>query len=134
MEATPEISLDEFRKLLSDLFGQELTEQADVAAEDFWKNMAAIARGVGDGSIGINVSVLSLVKSFPQYGGYHVWKGLAIVLFLIGLIVLFFEWKIALGVVLLAVISQTIGKVKRRRSGQRFLEEIKSGIAGGDLS
>ena len=74
-------SFDDFKNLLAELLGQPLNQEAEVAAQDFWKNVSPIAEGVSQGTIAINVDVLRLSLAFPEYKTYQVWKGLAIFIF-----------------------------------------------------
>jgi len=128
------ISHDDFKALLSDIFGQPLNRKAEVAAQDFWENISAMAEGVSQGSIAINVDVLALFRAFPEYKGYQVWKGLAILFFLVALAVFIFSWKIALGLIAAGVVIHAIGNVQRRATGQRFVAGIQSAVAAGDMS
>ncbi|MBW1977820.1 MAG: hypothetical protein JRI79_07610 [Deltaproteobacteria bacterium] len=127
-------SFDDFKNLLADLFGQPLNQEAEVAAEDFWKNVTVIAEGVSQGNIAINVDILSLSLAFPEYKTYQVWKGLAIFVFLVALPVLFFSWKISLGILVASIIIYSIGNAKRRAAGRRFVSDIQASIAAGDMA
>ncbi len=127
-------SFDDFKNLLSELFGQTLNQEAEVAAQDFWKNVSSIAEGVSQGTIAINVDVLSLSLAFPEYKTYQVWKGLAVFIFLVALPVFFFSWKIALGILAASVITHSIGNVKRRATGHKFVADIQTSIATGDMA
>ncbi len=128
------IPLDDFKGLLSDLFGQPLNRKAEVAAQDFWENISAMADGVSKGTIVINVDVLALARAFPEYKGYQVWKGLATLVFLVALPVFIFSWKIAFGLIAASVVVHALGNVQRRATGQRFVSGIQSAIASGDMS
>lgn len=128
------MSLDDFKSVLADLFGQPLNEKAEVAAQDFWQNISAISDGVSQGSISINVDVLALARAFPQYKTYQVWKGLAILVFVVALPVFFFSWKAALGVLAASVVCHAIGNVQRRVTGQKFVSDIQAAIAAEDVS
>jgi hypothetical protein len=125
---------DDFKKLLAELFGQPLNQQAEVAAQDFWQNVSLIAEGVSHGSIAINVDVLSLSLAFPEYKTYQVWKGLAIFIFLGSLPVFLFSWEIALGILAASLITRSIGNAKRRATGHKFVTDIQASIATGDMA
>ena len=43
------ISFDDFKSVLTDLFGQSLNQKAEVAAQNFWENVSAISDGVSQG-------------------------------------------------------------------------------------
>ncbi len=119
-------SFDDFKNLLAELFGQSLNQEAEVAAQDFWKNVSPIAEGVSQGTIAINVDVLSLSLAFPEYKTYQVWKGLAVFIFLVALPGFFFSWKIALGILAASVITHSIGNLKRRATGHKFVADIQA--------
>jgi len=125
--------LDDFKSLLSELFGQPLNQKAEVAAQDFWQNILAMADGISRGSISINVDVLALARAFPEYKGYQVWQGLAILMFLVALPVFIFSWKIALGLIVGSIVVYFIGNIKRRIMGQKFVSGIQSAVAAGDM-
>ena len=127
-------SFDDFKNLLAELFGQSLNQEAEVAAQDFWKNVSPIAEGVSQGTIAINVDVLSLSLAFPEYKTYQVWKGLAVFIFLVALPGFFFSWKIALGILAASVITHSIGNLKRRATGHKFVADIQASIATGDMA
>ena len=128
------MSLDDFKRLLTDLFGQPLNQKAEVAAQDFWENVSAIADGVSQGSISIHVDVLALARTFPEYKTYQVWKGLAILAFVVALPVFIFSWKIALGILAASVLTHAIGNAQRRVTGQRFVADIQASIAAEDMA
>ena len=128
------ISLDDFKSLLTDLFGQPLNQEAEVAARDFWQNISAITEGVSQGSISIYPDFIFLARDFPEYKKYAVWKGLAILIFLISLLVFIFSWKIAIFILALSVVCHIIGNLQRRVSGQKFVSGIKTSIMARDVS
>ena len=114
------ISFQDFKKLLSELFGQPLNENAEEFARDFWQNIAAIADGVSQGSIGIRVDMLTLGHSLPEYGSYHVWKGAGTLIFLIALPIFIFSWKIAIGFLFGGIVLRSISNIVRGNAGRRL--------------
>ncbi|MBW2595808.1 MAG: hypothetical protein JRC93_07500 [Deltaproteobacteria bacterium] len=128
------ISLDDFKSLLADLFGQPLKQEAEVATRDFWQNISAITDGVSQGSISIYPDFLFLSRDFPEYKKHYVWKGLAILIFLISLPVFIFSWGIAIFILALSVICHITGNLQRKVSGQKFVSGIKTSIIARDLS
>ncbi|MCF7981915.1 MAG: hypothetical protein K9K86_08015 [Pseudomonadales bacterium] len=128
------MSLDDFKSILTDLFGQPLNDKAEVAAQDFWQNVSAISEGVSQGSIAINVDVLSLARAFPEYKTYQVWKGLAILVFVLALPIFIFSWQIALGILVASAVCHAVGNMQRRVTGQRFVSDIQAAITAGDVS
>jgi len=127
------ISFDDFKGILADIFGQPLNENAEVAARDFWENVTTISEEIAHGSIAINVDVLALARAFPEYKTYQVWKGLAVLAFIIALPVFIFSWKIAVGILAVSVVSQAIGNMQRRATGRRFVSDIQRAIVTGDV-
>ena len=127
------MTLEEFKAVLAELFGQPLNAKAEVAAEDFWGNLSIIEEGVTQGSIAIRVDSSRIARAFPEYRTYQVWKGLAIVLFLIALPVLLFSWQIALCTVLASVLCHTFGNAQRLQSGKMFVSAVVTAIAAGDV-
>lgn len=127
------MSFDDFKNVLADLFGQPLNKKVEVAAQDFWQNVSAISDGVSQGSIAINVDVFALARTFPEYRTYQVWKGLSIIVFLVALPVFIFSWKIAIGIVVASVVCRTTGNMRRRVSGQRFVSDLRAAITAGDV-
>jgi hypothetical protein len=128
------MSFDDFKNVLADLFGQPLNQKAEVAAQDFWKNVSDISEGVSQGNIGINVDILALARAFPEYKRYQVWKGLSIIVFLVALVVLIFSWKFAIVIVVAGVVFHIIGNVQRRASGQKFISGLREAVTAGDVS
>lgn len=128
------MSINDFKNLLTDLFGQPLNQKAEVAALDFLQNISFIAEGISQDSIIINVDVLSLARAFPEYKTYQVWKGISILLFIIALPIFIFSWKIALIIIAAGIVFHVIGNLKRRVTGQRFVAGIKAAIVAGDMS
>lgn len=112
------MSFDDFKSLLVNLFGQPLNQKAEVAAQDFWQNISAIADGISQGSIVINVDVLALARAFPEYNGYQVWKGLGIFVFLVALPVFIFSWKIAIGLIVGSILDFKHG------TGEKYSQNI----------
>ena len=128
------MSFDDFKILLVNLFGQPLNQKTEVAAQDFWQNISAMADGISQGSIVINVDVLALARAFPEYKGYQVWKGLAIFVFLVALPVFIFSWKIAIGLIVGSIVVPAISNIHRRNTGHKFVSGIQLAVAAGDMS
>jgi len=128
------MSLDDFKSVLAELFGQPLNEKAEAATQDFWRNVYAISEGVSQGSIVINVDVLALARAFPEYKIYQIWKGLTILVFVVALPIFIFSWEIAIGVLVVSVVCHVIGNIQRRLTGQKFISNIQAAIATGDIS
>ncbi|MFP3873742.1 MAG: hypothetical protein ACLFV1_04735 [Thiohalophilus sp.] len=94
-------TFDEFKNNIEELFGQQLTGPASVAAEDFYNNWSSFGALIENRSLSAQVDALRLGLNFPQYKRYHSWKGAGKLLFILGLVIVWFYWSI--GVVLLAI-------------------------------
>ena len=128
------MSFEDFKNILADLFGQPLNQKAELAAQNFWQHVSAISSGVTQGSITINVDVIALARAFPEYKTYQIWKGLSIPVFLVALIVFVFSWKLALGIVVAGVVCHAIGNMQRRVTGRKFVSDLQGAITVGDIS
>ncbi len=118
-------SLHKFKDMLEELFGQSLTPDAELAANDFWDSWEGLIDGFKNGSIQMNVDMLFLSKNFPEYGQYKVWKGFGTIAMLAGLILLFISWKIAIAVIVIGLGLNFYSNTAKTSSGQKFTEEIK---------
>lgn len=120
--------VQKFQETISEVFGQPLTNQAEEASQDFWNHWNEILHSIDDDSMHINVDMLFLSKNFPEYGRYNVWKGLSIIVLLVGLILFIFSWKIAVATLIVGIGLRFYGNAVKSRGGQRFIEELKSKI------
>lgn len=118
-------SLQKFKDMLAELFGQSLTPDAEIAANDFLECWDDLIDGFKKDSIQMNVDMLFLSKNFPEYGQYKVWKGFGTVVFLAGLILLFFSWKIAIAVIIIGFGLNIYSSTAKSSSGRKFAEKIK---------
>jgi len=87
-------SLEEFRADIEALFGQRLTGAAMRAAEDFWNNWSSFSSLISARALAVHVDALRLSQNFPRYRQYNVWKGVGILIFIVGIVVFWFSWKI----------------------------------------
>jgi len=121
-------SVHKFQEIISEIFGQPLTNQAEEASQDFWNHWNEILNSINDDSMHINVDMLFLSRNFPEYGRYNIFKGLSIILLLVGLVLLFFSWMIAVATLIASFVLRSYGNSVKSKSGQRFIEELKSEI------
>lgn len=121
-------TLSQFKQQISGLFGQPLTLAASEAAEDFYRNWDTIFDGVTHDSIRTNVDVLALARQFKQYGKYHIWKGLGMLLVVTGLVLVFFLWQLATVVVVAGVCIYLLGDYVRVAEGRKFSLNLIDGI------
>ncbi len=118
-------SLHKFKKMLEELFGQSLTPDAELAANDFLDNWDDLIDGIKKDSIQMNVDMLFLSKNFPKYGQYKVWKGFGTIVFLAGLVLLFFSAKIAIAVIIVGFGLNIYSNKAKSSSGRKFVEKLK---------
>lgn len=128
------MSFNDFKNILADLFGQPLNEKAEMAAQDFWQNITPISEGILQGSISVNVDVLALARAFPEYKTYQVWKGLAIFVFIFALPIFIFSWKIAIGILAASILCHAIVNVQRSVTGRKFVSNIQAAISTRNVS
>lgn len=121
-------SLSKFQQQLESVFGQPLTSDARLVSEDFWRNWGEFHKGIFDGSICINVDILSLSRSFPEYGKYKIWGGLSIVCFFVGIIMIFFFWPVGVVLLLGGIGFKQLGKYIRISNGKKFVTGLKKEI------
>lgn len=79
--------------------------------------------------IKINVDTLMLGEKQPEYKKYYMVKGVAIIFSLIGIIVIFINWQIGLGIIGLEIIFQVYSKFSKRRTMTNFINNILTNIA-----
>lgn len=121
-------SYQDFKSTLEEIFGQNLTDRADLATKDFWNNWDDLYGQLKQGLIVINVDALMLGQKLPEYKKYHPIKGAAKLIFLAGIVTLFFNWKIGLGVIGLGVIINIYGSTVKNRTKTDFAENILTNI------
>ena len=83
-------TIGKFKQDIEELFGKNLTVPAFQAVEDFWINWASFNTLIANRSISAHVDPRFLAHNFPQYKRYQTFKGLGIVVLIIGIICAFF--------------------------------------------
>lgn len=127
-------SLQKFQEQIEAVFGQSLTAAASLAAEDFWRNWFAFFDGISNDSIILNPDMLFLSRNFPEYRKYRFWKGLSLIAFLAGIILLFFYWKAGVIMLLLGVGSNFYSKFKKVADGREFIQVLREEVMQNPLS
>lgn len=117
-----------FKEQLEAIFGQSLTSVANLAAEDFWGNWSAIFEGISNDWITVQPDMLLLSKNFPEYRKYHIWKGLSLITFLAGIILLFFYWQAGVCLLILGFGLNYYSKYKKVSDGRRFVKDLKKEV------
>ena len=120
--------LQKFKEQIEAVFEQSLTSAASLAAEDFWGNWPAIFEGISNDWITVQPDMLFLSKNFPEYGKYNIWKGLAIIAFLVGAILLFIYWQAGVSLLLLGIGIKYYSKHKKVSDGGRFVNSLRKEV------
>jgi len=94
-------TMDEFKKSIEELVGQQLTEPARAVAEDFYANWSSFNTLLSNNSLSVQVDPLFLSLNLPEYNRYHRWKGLGNLLFILGIVVVWFHWIIGTALLLI---------------------------------
>ena len=118
----------EFKNMLEELFGQSLTPDAELAANDFLDIWNDLIDGFKNNSIRMNVDMLFLSKNLPEYGHHKVWKRVGTITFLAGIILLFISWNIAIAMIIVGFGLNIYSNKVKSSVGQKFTEEIKQEI------
>ncbi len=121
---------DKFIKQLEGLFGQRLNSAAVIASQDFWGHWDEFKHQILNGQIKINIDIIMLGVKMPiaEFKRHHPIKGFAKILFAIGLISLFFNWKIGIVIFIAGTIINMYGNIVKRQIGENFIKEITSNI------
>lgn len=126
--------LQKFKEQIEAVFKQSLTSAASLAAEDFWRNWSVIFEGISNDSIIIKTDMLFLSRNLPEYGKYHIWKGLALISFLAGIVLLFFYWQAGVIIIVVGVCSNFYSKFKKVAAVKKFTEDMRKEIIQNPLS
>lgn len=120
-------NLNIFTNKIERLLNQTLTEQAKTASEDFLEFHETIHHQLGKGVIKIVVDPLLLNRSHPQYGKkYYARRGMGIVIFIIGFILLFKSLVLGAGIIVLGLIVMSTAK----NMGKIFINDLKEDMRG----
>lgn len=126
--------LQKFKEQIEAVFEQSLTSAASLAAEDLWRNWSAIFEEISNNSIIIKTDTLFLSRNFPEYGKYHIWKGLALISFFAGIVLLFFYWQTGVIIMVIGVCSNFYSRFKKVTAGKKFTEDLRKEIIQNPLS
>lgn len=126
--------LQKFKEKIEAVFEQSLTSAASLAAEDLWRNWSAIFEEISNNSIIIKTDTLFLSRNFPEYGKYHIWKGLALISFFAGIVLLFFYWQAGVIIMVIGVCSNFHSRFKKVTAGKKFTEDLRKEIIQNPLS
>ena len=121
-------SLQQFQKQIETLFMQSLTSTANLASKDFWENWSKFYEGISKNSIRINVDMLFLSRSFPEYRKYNVWKGLSFIILLVGIILLFFYKQVGIILLIFGVSCYFYSKDRKITDAKKFANGLRKDI------
>ena len=124
----------DFQKILETTFGQPLTPRAKLAATDFWNHWDALSDHLQSGTVWITVDSLILGLKLPEYRKHHPILGLAKLLFIAGLLLLFYSWLLGLGVTVLGVIANHYGNTVRKRTISALVDDMLSSLTREDVT
>lgn len=119
------IDFSEFKALLEKQFGQ-LTPQAKHCAEDFYAHYDLFINSFQEGKIQLFTSPHLLARKLPSKTNtkYQTFNGLAILLGLIGIILFFFNWKIAVMTIVISALSKFYSNYLKNKNAQNFTNNI----------
>ena len=114
-------TLIELTLKLEEKFGK-LTSQAEHCAEDFHENYQEFIDEISSNNIVIIASANLLASKLqePKYTRYRTFGGLSALLFVAGLITVFFNWKIGLGLIVGSIICKIISSNLKRKVSKDF--------------
>jgi hypothetical protein len=112
-------TINELTAKLEEKFGK-LTPQAKHCMEDFYENYQEFINSIQTDKIIIFAPANLLANKLqePKYTKYKKYENLSRLLAIAGLIYIFFNWKIGLGLILVSLVINLISKkIKKRISG-----------------
>lgn len=118
-------SLDELIHSLEQQFGT-LTPQAKHCAQDFYENYEDFVYLIKYRSFIVVTSAPVLAQKIPigKYTSYQKYGGLSMLLGIIGVILIFFYWKIAISLLATSFLLKIIARYKKNKVAMDFSNEI----------
>ena len=103
-----------------------LTIQANHCAEDFHENYEEFIYGFQSGNLTIVTSPFMLATKIPisKYSSYKIFAGVSTLLGILGVILVFFYWKIAILLLLISFLFKIISRYKKNKMALDFSNEI----------
>lgn len=122
-------TLTELTLKLEDKFGK-LNSQASHCAEDIYENYQEFINSIRSEKIVIIASPNMLANKLQEskYTRYRTFGGLSILLIIAGLVTIFFNWKIGLGLIVGSIILKIISSNSKKRVSRNFALELTSKI------
>jgi hypothetical protein len=99
-----------------------LTIQANHCAEDFHENYEEFIYGFQSGNLTIVTSPFMLATKIPisKYSSYKIFAGVSTLLGILGVILVFFYWKIAILLLLISFLFKIISRYKKNKYCHRI--------------
>lgn len=122
-------TLTELISKLEEQFGK-LNSQAEHCAEDIHENYEDFISSIQANNIVIVASPNMLASKLqePKYTRYRTFGGLSILFLIVGLITVFFNWKIGLGLFVVSFLAKFISSKMKNNSSKNFALELTSKI------
>ncbi len=122
-------TLTELISKLEEQFGK-LNSQAEHCTEDIHENYEDFISSIQANNIVIVASPNMLASKLqePKYTRYRTFGGLSILLLIVGLIAVFFNWKIGLGLFVVSFLAKFISSKMKNNSSKNFALELTSKI------
>lgn len=122
-------TLTELISKLEEQFGK-LNSQAEHCAEDFHENYEDFISSIQTNNIVIIASPNMLASKLqePKYTRYRTFGGLSILLIIAGIITIFFNWKIGLGLIVGSFLAKFLSSKMKSNSSKNFALELTSKI------
>lgn len=118
-------TLTELISKLEEQFGK-LNSQAEHCAEDFHENYQDFISSIKANNIVIIASPNMLASKLqePKYTRYRTFGGLSILLLVAGIITIFFNWKIGVGLFVVSFLVKFISSKMKNNSSKNFALEL----------
>lgn len=122
-------TLTELISKLEEQFGK-LNSQAEHCAEDIHENYEDFISSIQANNIVIVASPNMLASKLqePKYTRYRTFGGLSILFLIVGIITVFFNWKIGLGLFVVSFLAKFISSKMKNNSSKNFAHELTSKI------
>lgn len=121
------LNIKDFKSKLTEKFGK-LTPQAEHCAEDFYENYESIKNSIISGEIQLIASpnVLARKIPIPSYTKYKTYNTFSKISILIGIIVLFINWKISVLFFLVYFLLKKISNKLRNNMTSELTQDLKN--------
>lgn len=85
-------TLDAFRQDIQSVLGEAcFTPPVEKIAEDFWNYWSALEAAIAEGSVSLSIDTFRLGTKYKRYSA---WKGAAKIIFLLAIVIIWFQWGV----------------------------------------